>query len=109
MRKFMISTAAAAMAVAGAPALADSYGAEAEIRLDRPIAGVENDAWFDYQSDTLEAEDELQSDLARATDAEDRFEAQVEYERELADALADYQGKMINAGFPIGRVTVGDR
>lgn len=103
---------AAALAALAAPAFAGSYDvdAEAEIRLDAPIAGVENDAWYDYQSDALEAEEELQSDLARATDTEDRFEAQVEYRREIADALADYQAKMINAGYPVGRVTVvGDR
>lgn len=111
MRTMMISTLAA-MAALGTPALADPYGVQgsADIRLNTPIAGVENDAWFDYQTDTLEAEDELESDLARATDTEDRFEARVEYEREIADALADYQAKMINAGYPVGRVTVvGDR
>lgn len=110
MRKIVLFTAVAA--ALGAPALADSYDGygDAQIRLDAPIAGVENDAWYDYQSDALEAEEELRSDLARATDEEDRFEAGVEYERELADALADYQGKMINAGYPVGRVTVaGDR
>ena len=110
MRKVMIP--AAALAAVATPALAVPLGAQgdAEVRLATPIAGVENDAWFDYQSDTLEAEEELHSDLARATDAEDRFEARVEYEREIADALADYQVKMINQGYPVGRVTLtGDR
>ena len=106
MRTTLISAAAAmALALPGA-ALADTP-ADADI-LYSPVGGVENNHWIDYQTDLLEAESELRSDLARATDEDDVFDARAEYRAELADAMHDYQKEMIEDGYPIGRVIVGD-
>jgi hypothetical protein len=43
--------------------------------LERPIAGVRNDYWYDYRSDVEEAEIELHKDLRRAKTAQDKREA----------------------------------
>ncbi len=64
--------------------------------LQRPIADVKNNYWYDYLSDIREADHELRKDLARATDAEDR-----------ADARKDYAKEMRERGYRVGRVTVG--
>lgn len=91
------------------PAAAHDGGHRAgEEPLRAPIAGVENDYWYDYLSDIFEAEQELQSDLARATDPEDRNDAWDEYRNELADARSDYAGEMAERGYREGIVTLGE-
>lgn len=94
-----------------APALAsgvtDGSPQRTEALLNAPIAGIENDYWFDYIADVTEAEQELQSDLARATDPEDRNDAWDEYNSELADARSDYASEMADRGYRDGLVTLG--
>ncbi len=82
---------------------------EHEAIIDRPIAGVRNNYWYDYRSDIEEAENELRKDLRRAKSAQDEREAWAEYRRELRDARADYRKEMAEKGFlrRRGVVTVG--
>lgn len=77
--------------------------------LDRPIAGVRNNYWYDYRSDVEEAQSELRKDLRRAKSYQDEREAWAEYHRELRDARADYRKEMIEKGYILRRgiVTVG--
>lgn len=77
--------------------------------LDRPIAGVRNNYWYDYRSDIEEAQIELRKDLRRAKSRKDEREAWAEYHRELRDARADYRKEMIEKGYIRRgvRVTVG--
>jgi hypothetical protein len=101
-------TALGMAALIAAPAAAhDASGHTDSDLLSEPIAGIENDYWFDYLSDVTEAEQELQSDLARATDPEDRNDAWDEYRSELADARSDYAGEMAERGYREGRVILG--
>ncbi len=79
---------------------------EDELTYRAPIAGVENDYWFNYQTDLAEARKELKKDLARSSDAEDNRDAWDEYRAELADARGDYAKEMAEKGYPIGRVRV---
>ncbi|WP_299321445.1 hypothetical protein [Parasphingopyxis sp.] len=103
------SLAFASAILIAAPAAAHDRGYPSdEEPLRAPIAGVENDYWFDYLSDVFEAEQELQSDLARATDPEDRNDAWAEYRNELADARSDYAGEMAERGYREGLVTLGE-
>lgn len=76
--------------------------------LDRPIAGVRNNHWYDYRSDVEEAEIELRKDLRRAKSEQDEREAWAEYHRELRDARSDYRKEMAEKGYipRRGRVTV---
>ncbi len=60
-----------------------------------------NKWWVDYETDISEARRELRSDLRRATDAEDRFDARREYEREIADARYDYEKEMNERGYRV--------
>ena len=77
--------------------------------LKAPLAGVRNNYWYDYQSDVMEAENELRKDLRRAKTEQDRREAWAEYNRELKDARKDYTKEMVEKGYIIrgGRVSVG--
>lgn len=77
-----------------------------EIR-NEPIAGVYNKYWYGYVADVREAEQELVSDLDRATDAEDKRDAWDEYRHELVDADKDYVKVMRKKGYRAGRVTLG--
>lgn len=103
MRNSLVSIAlASAFAV---PLAAASAGTEeAPETLTSPIGGVENDYWYDYLTDITEAQQELDSDLARATDPEDVNDAWEEYYHELADARDDYAGEMAERGIRDGRV-----
>ncbi|MEM1132347.1 MAG: hypothetical protein AAGH53_05380 [Pseudomonadota bacterium] len=58
-----------------------------------------NKFWLDYRTDVSEAERELDSDLRRATDEEDRREAWAEYYNELRDAKKDYAEEMTERGY----------
>ncbi|MFC3442739.1 hypothetical protein ACFOKF_16305 [Sphingobium rhizovicinum] len=71
-----------------------------------PIAGVENDYWFNYQTDLAEARKELTKDLRHSSDAEDNRDAWDEYRAELADARGDYAKEMTEKGYPVGQVRV---
>ncbi|HUD93208.1 hypothetical protein [Sphingobium sp.] len=71
-----------------------------------PIAGVENNYWFNYQTDLAEARKELTKDLRHSSDAEDNRDAWEEYRAELADARGDYAKEMAEKGYPVGEVRV---
>ena len=60
-----------------------------------------NPWWVDYKTDISEAKRELRSDLARATDYEDRVDAREEYRREIADAKYDYRKEMAERGYRV--------
>ena len=111
MKKWMIFTALAALpatvAVAAVPYDRMPPGFEAPQIRTAPIAGIENQYWFNYQADILEAEKELVSDLRRATDREDRWDAWDEWSPEVVDADKDYVKEMRKNGYRAGRVTVG--
>jgi hypothetical protein len=79
---------------------------EVELAYQAPIAQVENNYWFDYQTDLAEARKELTKDLRGASDAEDNRDAWEEYRAELADARGDYAKQMAEKGYPIGEVRV---
>ena len=68
--------------------------------------GVENDYWFNYQTDLAEARKELTKDLRGSSDAEDNRDAWEEYRAELADARGDYAKEMAEKGYPVGQVRV---
>lgn len=111
MKKWAILAALAALpattAVAAVPYDRMPPGFKAPPIRTAPIAGVENQYWFNYQADILEAEKELLSDLRRATDREDRWDAWAEWENEIIDADKDYVKEMRKKGYRTGRVTVG--
>lgn len=60
-----------------------------------------NPYWLDYRTDISEARRELESDLRRATDEEDRRDARAEYYREIRDAQKDYSKEMIERGYRV--------
>ena len=67
-----------------------------------------NSYWLDYKTDISEAKRELANDLRGADDEADRERAWTEYRREVADARADFRKEMIEKGYRVGQVTVGD-
>ncbi|WHO38343.1 hypothetical protein PMI04_017570 [Sphingobium sp. AP49] len=79
---------------------------ESQLAYQAPIAGVENDYWFNYQTDLAEARKELTKDLRHSSDAEDNRDAWEEYRTELADARGDYAKEMAEKGYPVGEVRV---
>ncbi|MBC2776445.1 hypothetical protein [Parasphingopyxis marina] len=106
MRNSLVSIAlATAFAIPLAAAGADK--GEGPETLAGPIGGEENDYWYDYLADIREAQQELDSDLARATDPEDARDAWDEYYGELADARSDYAGEMAERGIRDGIVIWG--
>ncbi|MBL9068257.1 MAG: hypothetical protein JNN10_18400 [Sphingopyxis sp.] len=97
----------ATAAIAAVPYHSMPPGFEPPPIRERPIAGVVNQQWYNYKTDILEAEKELTSDLRRATDREDRWDAWDEWETEVIDADKDYVKEMRKKGYRVGRVTVG--
>lgn len=79
---------------------------ETQLVYQAPIAGVQNNYWFNYQTDLAEARKELTSDLHGSSDAEDNRDAWDEYRAELADARGDYAKEMAEKGYPVGEVRV---
>lgn len=79
---------------------------EDQLVYEAPIAGVENNYWFNYQTDLAEAHKELTKDLRHSSDAEDNRDAWEEYRTELADARGDYAKEMAEKGYPVGEVRV---
>lgn len=77
---------------------------EEKLILHSPIAGIKNSRWFDYRSDILEAQKELNSDLRGATDIEDRRDAWEEYAHELRHERIDYIEDMAEKGYRHGTV-----
>ncbi|QZH74108.1 MAG: hypothetical protein JY451_10125 [Erythrobacter sp.] len=67
--------------------------------IDSPIAGIENSLWFDYRIDILEAQEELVSDLRRASDLEDQRDVWEEYANELSHERRDYIEEMAERGY----------
>ena len=88
-----ITTAATALALATTPALA---GQDADV--SATIYTDSNSHFLDYKTDLSEARRELESDLSRANDAQDRIEAYAEYEAEVADAETDFRKEMAERG-----------
>jgi hypothetical protein len=101
-----ISTAA----TAAMPILYEEARAREEEQLifTTPIAGIENNLWFDYRIDVTEAQKELTSDLRRASDTEDLRDAWEEYGTELAHERKDYIHDMGKRGYRKGTVQVGN-
>lgn len=97
----------ASLAIAGSLCSAPAFAHDPQIIVERHRGGPpspNNDSnkwWVDYQTDISEARRELRSDLRRATDAEDRFDAREEYRREIADAKYDYEKEMIERGYRV--------
>lgn len=77
---------------------------EEKLIIHAPIAGIKNSRWFDYRSDILEAQKELNSDLRSASDVEDRRDAWEEYAHELKHERVDYIEDMAEQGFRHGYV-----
>lgn len=129
MNRSILTAAAAALALGSVPAIAGSpmvgdsplasprmdgpvsyeehlAAVEVDLAYRAPIAQIENDYWFDYQTDLAEAKKELVKDLRNASDAEDNRDAWEEYRAELADARGDYAKEMAEQGYPIGEVRI---
>ncbi|WP_338445105.1 hypothetical protein V5F89_07855 [Pelagerythrobacter marensis] len=104
----LLALGAAGAATAAIPALAEERLARAEEAriLTSPIAGIENGLWFDYRIDITEAQEELASDLRRASDLEDRRDAWEEYARELKHEREDYIHDMAKRGYRQGNVYI---
>lgn len=81
---------------------------EEQLIMTAPIAGIENNLWFDYRIDVTEAQKELTSDLRRASDTEDLRDAWEEYGTELAHERKDYIHDMGKRGYRMGTVQVGN-
>ena len=79
---------------------------EERLIINTPIAGIENKLWFDYRIDITEAQKELRSDLARASDIEDLRDAWEEYGRELHKERTHYIEEMAERGYRSGTVTL---
>ncbi|MXO67462.1 hypothetical protein GRI72_01270 [Altererythrobacter marinus] len=103
-----IALGTAGAATAAMPVLAEEQLARAEEAriLTGPIAGIENNLWFDYRLDITEAQKELASDLRRASDIEDRRDAWEEYARELKHEREDYIHDMAKRGYRQGTVYI---
>ena len=95
-------------AMAAVPMLYEEAVAREEEKriITSPIAGIENNLWFDYRIDVFEAQKELKSDLRRASDIEDRRDAWSEYAHELEHERKDYIKDMAKRGYRYGTVTV---
>ena len=104
----LAATALLPVAAFASPVSYEEQLARAESRgvMRAPIAGVENNAWFDYRTDIDEARVELKKDLRASTDAEDERDAWDEYRTELADARHDYVKEMREKGYRPGQVRV---
>lgn len=98
----------AATAQAAMPLLYEEALAREEEKqiINYPIAGIENNLWFDYRIDITEAQKELKSDLNRASDLEDLRDAWEEYAEELREEREHYVKKMAKKGYRSGTVTV---
>ncbi|WP_022684146.1 hypothetical protein [Sphingobium bisphenolivorans] len=117
MNRAIIITLAALGLAPAVPAAAQPHGQpisyeeqraarEADMTLRAPIAGVQNNAWFNYRTDLAEARKELVNDLRGSSDAEDERDAWDEYRTELADARHDYVKEMREKGYRPGQVRV---
>ncbi|MCB2067687.1 MAG: hypothetical protein KDE15_13730 [Erythrobacter sp.] len=71
-----------------------------------PIAGIQNHLWFDYLGDVVEAQEELVSDLNRASDLEDLRDAWEEYTHELRHEREHYVDEMAERGYRSFTITV---
>lgn len=103
----LVSAGAAAAAL---PMLYEEQLARAEERLIlvHPIAGIENELWFDYRINVTEAQKELNDDIYGEGDVEDLREAWEDYADELQEDRIDYVEAMAERGYRMGVVIVGD-
>ncbi|MEM6907929.1 MAG: hypothetical protein AAF494_04555 [Pseudomonadota bacterium] len=102
MTRILFASLAIASSLITAPLVAGGHPIIVE--RDRAPIAPNNDSnkwWVDYKTDISEAKRELRSDLRRATDAEDRFDAHEEYRREIADARYDYRKEMVERGYRV--------
>lgn len=97
----------------GAPALAnemlyeEQWARQQEAQIfTAPIAGIENRFWFDYRVNLVEAQEELASDLSRASDIDDRRDAWEEYGFELVHERRHYVEEMAERGYRAYTITV---
>lgn len=74
--------------------------------ISSPIAGIQNSLWFDYLGDVVEAQEELASDLRRASDLEDLRDAWEEYGHELRHERTHYVNEMAERGYRSFTITV---
>lgn len=105
-----LATAGASAAVYTAqPTFEESEAHREEGRIfQRPIAGLANKFWYNYQADLNEARKELASDLGQASDLEDLRDSWEEYRGELIDGRADYVQQMAKRGYRVPSVEVVD-
>jgi hypothetical protein len=107
MTRFALAAFATLATVLTVPVAAPLAAHGPEIVVERhrslPVSpnNFSNKWWVDYQTDISEARRELESDLRRATDAEDRRDAHREYRREIADARYDYEKEMNERGYRV--------
>ena len=101
--KIALPLAGALVLLAGSPALAHKQHGGADYVQDDA-----NPYWLDYRTDISEAKRELASDLRHADSESDRDRAWTEYRREIADARSDFRKEMIERGYRVGNITVGD-
>ncbi len=100
-------TAFASMGTAAAatetPVLYEEQYARAEERviIDTPIAGIENELWFDYRLDVIKAQKKLNEKLREADDIEDRRRSWERYAVELKERRENYIKAMAKKGFRI--------
>ncbi len=106
MKTFAITATIAALTLGSAananvsPLYEEELAMEEESRiLQQPIAGIHNSLWFDYRINVVETQEELYSDLRRASDLEDRRDAWEEYAHELRDNREDYVKEMAERGY----------
>ena len=104
----LIALGLATAATAAIPTLHEEEYARAQesLIITTPIAGIENSFWFDYRIDITEAQEELTSDLRRASDVEDLRDAWEEYGHELKNEREHYIKEMAERGYRYGQVIV---
>ncbi|MEL6878609.1 MAG: hypothetical protein AAGL68_10995 [Pseudomonadota bacterium] len=110
----MMRVTIASLAIAGTLIAAPAVARDREIVVrgyKAPISpnNDSNKWWLDYKTDISEAERELDSDLRRATDEEDRRDAYEEYDQEIRDARYDYRKEMAERGYRVANFRENNR
>lgn len=101
---------AAGAAQAALPVLYEEALAREEEKLifTSPIAGIENNLWFEYRIEVIDAQKDFSGELRDADDVGDRREAWEDYADELRDERLHYIEEMAERGYRDGRVLVAD-
>lgn len=84
-----------------APMLYEEQYARVEEReiLNSPIAGIENELWFDYRLDVIKAQKKLNEKLREADSIKDERRSWERYAKELQKRRIDYIEAMAEKGF----------